>query len=418
MTAALDLHLSEAQRELYERTQRLAGETLKPIAAAGEPGRVNRPLIGALADHGLLDRLFKADGVSAIELCLIREALARSCTEAETAFALQGLGAYPIRQAGSAEMRERWIPRVATGTAVAGFALTEAGAGSDPAALSLRAEPDRDGGYRLTGEKLWISNAPEADVYTVFARTDAQAPAAGGAGGAGGARGAGGAGGAGSARGARGLTAFAIPGDADGLGGEPRQLLAAHSIGSLTFDGVYARPEQVLGEPGGGFRVAMRTLDLFRPSVGAFAIGMARTALALATDYALVRRTFGKPLSEHQVIAHRLAELSAQTEAARLLVHQAAAAHDAGVADPAVAAMAKLLATETAQQAVDAALQFHGASGLERGHPLEHLYREVRAPRIYEGASEIQREIIARSMLRAAQAVPTPGDAATARGSR
>ncbi len=384
MTAALDLQLSEAQRELYERTRRLSGEILKPIADAGEPGRVNRPLIRALADHGLLDRLFKADGVSAIELCLIREALARGCTEAETAFALQGLGAYPIRQAGAVEIRERWIPRVAEGTAVAGFALTEAEAGSDPAALSLRAEPDGDGGYRLTGEKLWISNAPEADVYTVFARTDA--PASG-------------------ASGARGLTAFAIPGDADGLGGEPRRLLAAHSIGSLTFDGVYAGPEQVLGEPGGGFRVAMRTLDLFRPSVGAFAIGMARTALALATDYALVRRTFGKPLSEHQAIAHRLAELSAQTEAARLLVHQAAAAHDAGVHEPAVAAMAKLLATETAQHAVDAALQFHGASGLERGHPLEHLYRDVRAPRIYEGASEIQREIIARSMFRAVEAV-------------
>ncbi len=384
MSAALDLHLSQAQRELYARTRRLAGETLKPIADAGPPGRVNRPLIRALAEHGLLDRLFRADGVSAIELCLIREALARGCTEAETAFALQGLGAYPIRQAGTDEIRERWIPRVADGTAVAGFALTEPEAGSDPAALSLQATLDTRGrgGYHLTGEKLWISNAPEADVYTVFARTDPQA------------------------RGARGLTAFAIPGDADGLGGEPQQLLAAHAIGSLTFDGVYAGRDQILGEPGSGFAVAMRTLDLFRPSVGAFAVGMARTALALATDYALTRRTFGKPLSEHQALAHRLADLSAQTEAARLLVHQAAAAHDAGIPDSAVAAMAKLLATEVAQQAVDAALQFHGASGLEQGHPLEHLYRDVRAPRIYEGASEIQREIIARSMFRAARAAP------------
>jgi alkylation response protein AidB-like acyl-CoA dehydrogenase len=159
----------------------------------------------------------------------------------------------------------------------------------------------------------------------------------------------------------------------------------------------------VLGEPGAGFRVAMRTLDLFRPSVGAFAIGMARTALALATDWALERRTFGKPLREHQAVSHRLADISTRVEAARLLVHQAAAAHDAGTPDPALAAMAKLLATETAQEAVDAAVQFHGARALESGHPLEHLYREVRAPRIYEGATEIQREIIARHLFRTAE---------------
>jgi hypothetical protein len=259
---------------------------------------------------------------------------------------------------------------------VAAFALTEREAGSDVAALSLRAEPDGDGGYRLTGEKLWISNAPDADIYTVFARSDADAA------------------------GARGLTAFAIPGDADGLSGEPRQLLGPHAIGSLTFDGVPATRQQVLGEPGAGFRVAMRTLDLFRPSVGAFAIGMARAALDLATAYALQRQTFGKPLSQHQAVSHRLAELRAQTEAARLLVHAAARAHDQQRPDPAAAAMAKLLATETAQRSVDAAIQVHGARALEQGHRLEHLYREVRAPRIYEGASEIQREIIARAMFR------------------
>jgi acyl-CoA dehydrogenase len=378
MTAALDLHLNQDQRDLYDRTRALATETLAPIAAAGEPGRVNRPLVAALAEYGLLARLFERDHVSAIELCLIREGLARGCTEAETAFALQGLGAYPIVQAGSEPLKARWIPSVAAGTAVAAFALTEPDAGSDPAALSLHAAPDGEGGYRLSGEKLWISNAPEADVYTVFARSAA-------------------------ASGARGLTAFAVPGDASGLSGEPRDMLAAHAIGSLTFDDVPVGPEQVLGEPGGGFRVAMRTLDLFRPSVGAFAIGMARTALELAAAYALERETFGKPLKEHQAVAHRLAELHAQTEAARLLVHQAALAYDARVSDPGIAAMAKLLATEVAQSAVDAAVQFHGAVALEQGHPLEHLYRDVRAPRIYEGASEIQREIIARAMFRAAE---------------
>ena len=376
--AALELHLDDAQRALYRGTYQLAIDALKPLADAEPPGRVNRPLIASLAEHGLLARLFGGPGsarrASAIDLCLIREALARGCTEAETAFALQGLGAYPIVQAGGSELRERWLPSVAAGTAVAAFALTEPDAGSDPAALSLRAQPDGDGGYVLHGEKLWISNAPDADVYTVFARSDPDA------------------------RGARGLTAFAIAGDAEGLSGERLELLAPHAIGSLRFDGVHAVPAQILGEPGAGFRVAMRTLDLFRPSVGAFAIGMARAALDLTIAYTSTRRTFGRPLADHQAVAHRLAELRARTEAARLLVHQAALAHDRGVPDPGVAAMSKLLATEVAQQVVDAAVQFHGAVALQRGHPLEHLYREVRAPRIYEGASEIQREIIARRM--------------------
>src|ERR1700729_270634 len=386
MRSARNRHLNEAQLELYERTRQLAAVTLQPIAQAGTPGEVNRPLIRALAEHGLFEVIFAPEGdISAIALCLIREALARHSTDAETAFALQGLGARPIVQAGGAEIKQEWIPRVADGSAVAAFALTEPEAGSDPAGLSLKAEPDGDGGYRLTGEKLWISNAPDADIYSVFARTSTED------------------------RGARGLTAFAIPGDSSGLGGERRQLLTPHAIGSLTFDAVYAGPEQVLGEPGAGFRVAMRTLDLFRPSVGAFAIGMARAALDQAADYAPERRTFGKLLKDHQAVAHRLADLEAETEAARLLVHQAAFAHDEQRHDPALAAMAKLLATEVAQKAVDAAIQFHGAVALEQGHPLEHLYRDVRATRIYEGASEIQREIIARAMFRDAEARRAPG---------
>jgi alkylation response protein AidB-like acyl-CoA dehydrogenase len=377
MTAALDLHLSDEQRALYDRTRELAAAVLGPIAGRGRRGLVNRPLIRALAEHGLLPRLFERGAISAIELCLIREALARECTDAETAFAVQGLGAHPIMQAGSEALRHEWLPRLADGSAVAAFALTEPDAGSDVAALALSAEPDA-GGYRLSGEKLWISNAPEADVYTVFARTGGD--------------------------GARGLTAFAVPGDADGLSGEHRALLAPHAIGSLRFDHVQVSGDHLLGAPGDGFRVAMHTLDLFRPSVGAFAIGMARTALDLAVERAGERRTFGMALKDHQAVSHRLAEVAARVQAARLLVHRAAAAHDAGVADPALAAMAKLLATEAAQDTVDAAVQVHGASGLECGHPLEHLYREVRAPRIYEGASEIQREIIARALFRAVPA--------------
>lgn len=365
MTQALDLHLSEHERELYNSTRRLAADTLAPIAAKGRPGRINRPLIKALAEHGLLGRLISPE-LKAIELCLIREALARGCTEAETAFAVQGLGAYPILQSGTDALRREWIPPLANGDAVGAFALTEPGAGSDPRAMQLRATRDDDC-YRLTGEKTWISHAPDADIYTVFAQTD------------------------------EGVSAFAVPGDSEGLSGEHLQLLAAHAIGSLRFDAVNVPPDHVLGQPGAGFKVAMRTLDLFRPSVGAFAIGMARTALDHAIAYATERHTFGKPLKDHQAIAHRFADLHARTHAARLLVHQAARAHDRDVPDPQLAAMSKLTATETAQEAVDFAIQVHGARALEHGHPLEHLYREVRAPRIYEGASEIQREIIARS---------------------
>jgi acyl-CoA dehydrogenase len=377
MSAALDLHLSDEQLARYDETRALAAEVLEPIARAGRPGAVNRPLVAALAHSGLLPRLFADGERGAVELCLIREALARACTEAETAFALQGLGAYPILQSGGQELRSHWIPRVADGTAVAGFALTEPGAGSDVAALALRAVPDGDG-YRLSGEKLWISNAPDADIYTVFART--------------------------GEAGARGLSAFAVPGDSQGLSGEPRRLLAPHAVGALRFDQVYVAREQLLGREGEGFAVAMRTLDLFRPSVGAFAIGMARTAIELAVAHASTRQAFGQPLRDQQAISHRLADISARVEAARLMVHRAAAAIDEGSPDPALSAMAKLLATEAAQEAVDFAVQVHGAAGLECGHPLEHLYREVRAPRIYEGASEIQREIIARAMFRSAGA--------------
>jgi len=378
-SAAFDLHLTPAQQERYSAVRRLAREHLDPVARLGVPGRVNRPLVKALGEHGLLAPLFAgADGV-ATELCLTREALARECTDAETAFALQGLGAHPILQAGSPELVERWIGRIAAGEAVAAFALTEPEAGSDVAALSLRAEPDREGdGFRLTGEKLWISNAPDADVYTVFART-AEDPR-------------------------RGLSAFVVAATAEGLSGEPRELLSPHAIGRLNFDGVAVGAGDLLGKPGEGFRIAMRTLDLFRPSVGAFAVGMARSALDVACDHALERHTFGRPLRDYQAVSHRLAEAATRVEAARALVYRAAAAHDAGVPDPALAAMSKLLATEAAQEAVDVAIQVHGAIALERGHLLEHLYREVRAPRIYEGASEIQREIIARSLFKAAEA--------------
>ena len=360
--------------DLLERARRLGHEVFAPIAERGEPGRVNRELVRALGEHGLLERVFEG---SAIELCDLREGLAHGCTEAETALALQGLGGYPILREGQPEIREEWIPRLRAGEAVAAFALSESEAGSDAASLALRAEPD-GAGYRLTGTKMWISNAPEADIYSVFART--------------------------SDTGAKGITAFAVPRESEGLSGEPLELVAPHPVGRLDFAGVPVGPEQVLGEVDGGFAVAMRTLDLFRPSVGAFGVGMAQAALDAAVAHTAQREAFGKPLSQFQAVTHRLADVATQVQAARLLVREAAIQHDAGLRPVRKAsAMAKLFATETAQCAVDVAIQVHGAQALEKGHLLEHLYREVRAPRIYEGASEVQREIIARELYKEAQ---------------
>ena len=378
--------LTAEQLELVESVRAVAVGELLPLAQAGVPGRVNRPLLEALGSHGLLSRLFpgvadgKASGeVAAMDLCLLRETIATVSTDAETALALQGLGSYPLLQAGRPEVVQRWLPEVAAGRAVAAFALTEPDAGSDAAALGLQADRDGDG-WRLTGEKAWISNAPEADFYSVFART-------------------------GEAPGAGGVTAFVVPGDRAGLTGEPVELLAPHPIGRLTFDGVRVEPDELLGEAGRGFRVAMATLDLFRPSVGAFAVGMARAALDAALTHATTRRAFGGVLADLQGVGHRLAAVATRVEAARLLVYSAAASYDAGDRAEVTmrAAMAKLFATETAQEAVDVALQVHGARALERGHLLEHLYRDVRATRIYEGASEVQLSIIARELRRRAE---------------
>jgi alkylation response protein AidB-like acyl-CoA dehydrogenase len=374
--------LTAEQRDFADEVKALAADWLVPIAQAGTPGAVNRELIKAMGELGLLARLFPgvqsgkpSRDAAAMDLCLLRESLATESTEAETALALQGLGSYPILQSGMDSQVERWLPAVAAGDAVAAFALTEPSAGSDAAALQLAAERDGEG-WRLSGEKIWISNAPEADFYTVFART--------------------------SDAGSRGVSAFVVPGDRTGLSGEHLDMVSPHPIGRLVFDGVAVHRDELLGEENQGFRVAMRTLDLFRPSVGAFAVGMAQAALDAAVDHAGSRMAFGGPLKDQQTVSHTLAEMATRTEAARLLVHAAADAYDSGETKIASrSAMAKLFATETAQFVVDAAVQIHGARALQRGHLLEHLYREVRAPRIYEGASEIQRTIIARELYRA-----------------
>ena len=359
----------------------LAATELAPLAPPSDSGRVDRRLMTKLGELGILPALFPSGSggsapgeVSAVTLCLMREALAQGSTVAETAAALQGLGAYPILQSGSDEVRDKWIPAVARGEAVAAFALTEPGAGSDAAALAVTAERDGDR-YRLSGTKTWISNAPDADVYTLFARTTHDA-------------------------GARGVTAFVVPGDAPGLSGESLDLLAPHAIGTLQLNGVLVDAANVLGKVDAGFQVAMKTLDLFRPSVGAFAVGMAQAALDATLVHATSRRSFGHELREHQAVSQRLADMATRIAAARYLVYEAAFAVDSGERTTKLSAMAKLFATEAAQSVIDDALQIHGASGLQKGHLLEHLYRDVRATRIYEGTSEIQREVITRELYR------------------
>ena len=372
--------LSDEQRAFARQVGEIARTKLH--AEPGPPGRVNRQLVRAMGELGLLRGLFGGApdeaprDAAALRLCLLRESIAQVNGEAETALALQGLGSYPILQSGSAELVEQWIPRVVSGEAVAAFALSEPNAGSDAGALELRADADGDG-WRLTGEKIWISNAPDADIYTVFARTTQGARA-------------------------RGVTAFAVPGDSPGLSGEPLEMMSPHPIGRLVFDGVRVGRAAVLGEVDAGFAVAMRTLDLFRPSVGAFAVGMAQAALDATIEHVRQRQVHGAPLANQQAVAHRVADMATQLEAARLLVYAAASAYDEG-SEPGQqarrSAMAKLYATEAAQQIIDGAVQLHGAVALRSGHLLEHLYRDVRSLRIYEGASEIQRSIIARDLI-------------------
>jgi len=365
---------------LMDRLRRIAREVLVPLAHQGTPGRVNRDLLAALGDTGVLSLLFPGTGTdrsqaSATTVCLLREALAYESTEAEAAVAMQGIGGYPLLQSGQQHHLDRWIAPLRAGTAVAAFALTEPDAGSDAAALSLAAEPDGEG-WRLCGEKLWITNAPDADFYTTFARTTPGAKA-------------------------RGVTAFLVPADAPGLTAEHIDLVADHPIGRVCFHDVLVTQDDILGEVDRGFRVAMRAFDLFRPSVGSAAIGMGAAALDAAVTHTSHRQAFGEPLARKQAVAHALADSATHLSAARLLVSDAAQAYDAG--DDRVtakAAMAKVFATEAAQRVIDTAIQFHGAAALRSGHRLEELYREIRATRIFEGASEIQRDLIARDLFR------------------
>jgi acyl-CoA dehydrogenase len=340
-----------------------------------------RARVAALGEAGLLKAVVPLSygglyqSLDVRTLCLAREILAFRDGLADFSFAMQGLGTGSISLFGSDELKRRYLPPVRDGKAIAAFALSEPEAGSDVAALAMTAKPDGDY-FRLEGEKTWISNGGIADHYVVFART-------------------------GEAPGARGLSAFMVDGTVPGLTVAERiDVIAPHPLARLRFDGVKVPAANRLGKPGEGFKVAMATLDIFRATVGAAALGFARRALHETVEHSATRKLFGAPLADLQMTQAAIADSATEVDAAALLVYRAAWTKDQGA--PRVsreAAMAKLYATEAAQRVIDAAVQIHGGDGVRSGHPVEALYREIRALRIYEGASDVQKIIIARSVL-------------------
>lgn len=311
-------------------------------------------------------------------LCLAREILAAHDGLADFAFAMQGLGTGSISIAGSEAMKRRILPDVAAGKRIAAFALSEKEAGSDVAAMATTATPDGNAHIRIDGEKSWISNGGIADHYVVFVRT-------------------------GEAPGARGLSAFLVEADTPGLTiAERIEVIAPHPLATLRFEGCRVPLDNRIGGPGDGFKVAMATLDIFRSTVGAAALGFARRALHETLVHANGRKLFGGTLGDLQLSQAAIADSAAEVDAAALLVYRAAWTKDRGAARVTrEAALAKLVATENAQRVIDRAVQIHGGLGVTKGVKVEELYREIRALRIYEGASEVQKVVIARDLLKA-----------------
>ena len=335
-----------------------------------------RKLVALLGQGGWLQHSGAGEGerLDVRTLCLIRETLARHDGLADFAFAMQGLGMGPVSLFGTPDQRD-WLDRTRAGTAISAFALTEPGSGSDVAATATTATRVQ-GGWLIEGEKTWISNGGIADVYIVFART-------------------------GEAPGAKGLSAFLMPADVPGLEiAERLEVIAPHPLARLKLSGVVLPDSALIGKAGDGFKLAMAVLDVFRSTVGAAALGFARRALDESLTRVTARRIQGQPLADLQLVQGHLADMALKIDAAALLVYRAAWTKDNGA--PRVtreAAMAKLYATEAAQEVIDMAVQLHGGDGVRHGSVVESLYREIRALRIYEGASDVQRIVIARSVL-------------------
>ena len=360
-----------------DRHRRLAEELEQWCAAhLDEPGEdidgYCRSLIRKLGEAGFLKLCTEGDVRS---LAIARATLAYHSGLADFAFAMQGLGSGAIRLFGTEEQKAGWLPKVASGQAIAAFAMTEPEAGSD-AANMVASAANCDGAWDLYGNKTYISNGGIADFYVTFARSGGE--------------------------GSRGLSAFIVPANSPGLSVEERiEVIAPHPLARLKYDDVRLPPDALIGEPGEGFRVAMETLNLFRVTVGAAALGMAGRALVEAVDFASKRRLGQGTLADNAVTQAKLADMALALDASALLIARAAWQQDERSRDNRrAAAMAKLNATEEAQAIIDAAVQMHGGMGVTKGAKVEELYREIRALRIYEGASEVQRQIIARDLLK------------------
>ena len=379
--------LDDSHRDLAARLEEWC--VAEDLAGAHDEGDVDaecRALLARLGAGGWLRYAVpKAFGgvherIDVRSLCIIRETLARHSGLADFVFAMQGLGSGTISLFGSAAQQARYLPDVASGAKMAAFALTELESGSDVAAMDTAARVVPDG-YIVDGAKTYISNGGIADYYVLFART-------------------------GEAPGARGISAFLVDAATPGLRIADRiRVIAPHPLATLRFDAMALSPDALIGQAGGGFGAAMATLDIFRPTVGAAALGFARRALDEATARAEGRRLFGAALSNNAVVQSQLADMALDIDTAALLIYRAAWAADVQqVRTTREAAMAKLHATEAAQRVIDRAVQIFGGLGVVHGVPVEMLYREIRALRIYEGASEVQRVIIARQHLAPARA--------------
>ena len=365
----------ERHRELSARLEKWCEEWIEDVHPS-DPDLACRALLSEYGRAGFLKLCVGDAGhrpdVRSLSLC--REIFARHHGLADFAFAMQGLGSGAISLFGTIEQKREWLPRVASGEAIAAFAMTEPECGSDAANIATSAM--REGNeWVLVGEKAYISNGGIADFYVTFART-------------------------GEGEGARGLSAFLVPADAV-IVEERIEVIAPHPLARLKYDNVRLPADAIIGEPGEGFRIGMETLNLFRVTVGAAALGFARRALDEALSWAKARRLGNGTLADNAVTQERLADMALAIEASALLVYRAAWQQDNGGNDNRrAAAMAKLHATEAAFEVIDAAVQMHGGAGVTKGVKVEELYRDIRALRIYEGASEVQRQIIARDLLR------------------
>lgn len=369
-------------RSFAEALEHWADAKLAALAH-GDVDEACRARVKALGEAGLLKAVVPlAHGglhpvLDVRTLCLAREILSFRDGLADFAFAMQGLGTGSITLFGTEDLKRRYLPPVREGRAVAAFALSEPEAGSDVAALAMTAKPDGGAHVRLDGEKTWISNGGIADHYVVFART-------------------------GEGPGAKGLSAFVVDAGAAGLSVAERiEVIAPHPLARLAFDGVRVPLSHRLGKAGEGFKVAMATLDIFRSTVGAAALGFARRALHETLEHVAARKLFGAPLADLQMTQGAIADSATEVDAAALLVYRAAWTRDKGAARVTrEAAMAKMFATEAAQRVIDRAVQLHGGQGVRKGVKVEELYREIRALRIYEGATEVQKIVIAREAMK------------------